>query len=307
MIAVLLHYFHLSTAVWGLCHSFAIYDYVVNENVPVIKYNNIVAFGASAVFVLVSVCGFGQPLQSIYCFSSTQFSFAISSNSYEIFDYCWMSVQKSMIFNFMIPTSILIISNTIFGTMTLRSVVTKQRQVIVESIENSLNILDKCQTMDAAVNGVNLLASDANINTDYIPNVKCCDEMDKVDNILSRPCIHIPIWLSGHWLTNDTRLLADNMRQRLEVDGFLWFEIRFGSAVDCWSIAAELKRHTRLCRFQACHQVLAVFSASLLRVLVPRCGGAWESPVVHNAGDVCNLLQHFSKFHWRLMPSTKMQ
>lgn len=54
MIAVLLHYFHLSTAVWGLCHSFSIYDYVVNENVPVIKYNNLLAFGASAVFVLVS-------------------------------------------------------------------------------------------------------------------------------------------------------------------------------------------------------------------------------------------------------------
>lgn len=55
MIAVLLHYFHLSTAVWGLCHSFSIYDYVVNENIPFIKYNNLLAFGASAVFVLVSV------------------------------------------------------------------------------------------------------------------------------------------------------------------------------------------------------------------------------------------------------------
>lgn len=105
-----------------------------------------------------------------------QFSFAISSNSYEIYDYCWMSVQKSMIFNFMIPTSILIISNTIFGTMTLRSVVSKQRQVIVESIEN---ILDKCQNIEA-VNSVNLLAPDTNLTTDYIPTVKCCDEMDKV-------------------------------------------------------------------------------------------------------------------------------
>lgn len=54
MIAVLLHYFHLSTAVWGLCHSFSIYDYVVNENMPVVKYNNLLAFGGSAVFVLVS-------------------------------------------------------------------------------------------------------------------------------------------------------------------------------------------------------------------------------------------------------------
>lgn len=63
--------------------------------------------------------------------------------------------------------------------MTLKSVVSKQRQVIVESIEN---ILDKCQNIDATVNGVNLLAPEANINTEYISSVKCCDEMDKVSN-----------------------------------------------------------------------------------------------------------------------------
>lgn len=62
--------------------------------------------------------------------------------------------------------------------MTLKSVVSKQRQVIVESIEN---ILDKCQNIDATVNGVNLLAAnDNNINSEYISSVKCCDEMDKV-------------------------------------------------------------------------------------------------------------------------------
>lgn len=53
MIAVLLHYFHLSTAIWGLCHTFTIYDYVINENAPVIKYNNLFAYGGSGVFVLV--------------------------------------------------------------------------------------------------------------------------------------------------------------------------------------------------------------------------------------------------------------
>lgn len=61
--------------------------------------------------------------------------------------------------------------------MTLKAVVSKQRQVIVESIEN---ILDKCQNIDATVNSVNILAPDPNINTEYIPTVKCCDEMDKV-------------------------------------------------------------------------------------------------------------------------------
>lgn len=78
----------------------------------------------------------------------------------------------------MIPTSILIILTTIFGTMTLRSVVSKQRQVIVESIEN---ILDKCQHIDATANNVNLLAPETNnLNSEYIPTVKCCEEMEKV-------------------------------------------------------------------------------------------------------------------------------
>lgn len=94
-----------------------------------------------------------------------------------------MSVQRGMIVNFMIPTSILIIATTIFGTMTLRSVVSKQRQVIVESIEN---ILDRCQHIDATVNGVNLLAPNSNLNSEYIPTVKCCDEMDRV-NFTIRP------------------------------------------------------------------------------------------------------------------------
>lgn len=92
-----------------------------------------------------------------------------------------MSVQRGMIVNFMIPTSMLIIATTIFGTMTLRSVVSKQRQNIVESIEN---ILDKCQHIDATVNGVNLLAPDNNLNNEYIPTVKCCNEMDKVNVII---------------------------------------------------------------------------------------------------------------------------
>lgn len=53
MIAVLLHYFHLSTAIWGLCHSYSIYNYVIRESIPIIKYNNLLAYGVSAVFVLV--------------------------------------------------------------------------------------------------------------------------------------------------------------------------------------------------------------------------------------------------------------
>lgn len=101
-----------------------------------------------------------------------KFSFVISSASYETFDYCWMSVQRGMIVNFMIPISALIVATTIFGTLTLRGVAAKQREVIVESIEN---ILEKCQHIDAVGGGV---VGSGNV----MPSVmeKCCDEMDKV-------------------------------------------------------------------------------------------------------------------------------
>lgn len=77
----------------------------------------------------------------------------------------------------MIPTSLLIVTTTIFGTLTLRTVVSKQRQVIVESIEN---ILEKCQHIDATMASANILAAESNFHVDYVPNVKCCDEMEKV-------------------------------------------------------------------------------------------------------------------------------
>lgn len=53
MIAILLHYFHLSTSLWGLSHTFSIYDFVINDNAPNLKYNNLIAYGGSGVYVLV--------------------------------------------------------------------------------------------------------------------------------------------------------------------------------------------------------------------------------------------------------------
>lgn len=181
-IAVLLHYFHLSTAVWGLCHTFAIYDFVIHDTVPIIKYNNLFAYGGSGVFVLVSpivFISFNRIIRflSVFFSSFPQFSFAVSSTSYEIHEYCWMSVQHGMIINFMIPTSLLIVASTVFGTLTLRTVVSKQRQVIVESIEN---ILEKCQHIDATMASANFLAAENNLHVDFVSHGKCCEEMEKV-------------------------------------------------------------------------------------------------------------------------------
>ena len=179
MIAMLLHYFHLTTAIWGLSHSFTIYDFIINDNTPVLKYNNLISYGTSAVFVLVNfelVAIRFVHLKRNH--SSLQFSFAISSTSYETYDYCWMSVQRGMIINFMIPISMLIVATTIFGTITLRYVVSKQRQVIVESIEN---ILEKCQHIDAA--STHSLNNAGNI-AELVTTAKCCEEMEKVSSVL---------------------------------------------------------------------------------------------------------------------------
>lgn len=73
-----------------------------------------------------------------------------------------MSVQRGMIVNFMIPISALIVATTVLGTLTLKSVVAKQREVMVENIDN---ILEKCQQFDASI----------------IPAIdKNCDEIEKV-------------------------------------------------------------------------------------------------------------------------------
>ncbi|XP_037918317.1 uncharacterized protein LOC119656086 [Hermetia illucens] len=144
MIAILLHYCHLSTAVWGLIYIYIIYDYIVNDCGINLKYNYFMAYGAPAIYVL--------------------FSCAISSTSYEIVEYCWMSVQRGMIVNFMIPVSGIIVASTILGTLCLREIANKQREVIAESIENILENAAKCHEINVG----------SVIETD-----KCCEMDDK--------------------------------------------------------------------------------------------------------------------------------
>lgn len=116
IIAILLHYFHLATAIWGLIYIATLYQFIEKEIIFNLRNNYIIAYCGPAIYVMLS--------------------YAISSTSYEIHNYCWMSVQRGMIVNFMIPVSILIVISTILGTISLRKIVAKQRQVIGESIES---------------------------------------------------------------------------------------------------------------------------------------------------------------------------
>lgn len=123
-----------------------------------------------------------------------------------------------MIINFMIPTSLLIVATTVFGTLTLRTVVSKQRQVIVESIEN---ILEKCQHIDATMASANILAAENNLHVDFVPNVKCCEEMEKVRtkkrNVINITCA-AKIFLFLFFAFS-------GLRKRFEINRFLRFQI----------------------------------------------------------------------------------
>lgn len=146
-----------------------------------------------------------------------------------------------MIVNFMIPTSVLIVVTTILGTLSLRAVVAQQRQVIVESIEN---ILDKCHHIDAAVN--------CNWNGEYVPQIKCCEEMHKRSEELQKVCwclmlfrkivdcqsIELSIFccLVSHlqnirkYLKNKNRQFSSRMNNFSVA--FDWFELLFSQSIN---------------------------------------------------------------------------
>lgn len=54
LIALLLHYLHLSTSIWCLIYIYVIYDLIANECAPKLKYHYLMGYGVPAVYVLVS-------------------------------------------------------------------------------------------------------------------------------------------------------------------------------------------------------------------------------------------------------------
>ncbi|XP_062553791.1 uncharacterized protein LOC134219116 [Armigeres subalbatus] len=124
LIAIVLHYLHLSTSIWCFIYIYVIYDLIVNECGPRLKYNYLMGYGVPAVYVL--------------------FSYASSIDTFEVHRYCWMSIQKGMIVSFMIPISFLIILTTVLGTISLKKISSKQTAILCESIESIIESTSKC-------------------------------------------------------------------------------------------------------------------------------------------------------------------
>uniref|UniRef100_A0A182LY18 glycerol kinase n=1 Tax=Anopheles culicifacies TaxID=139723 RepID=A0A182LY18_9DIPT len=124
LIALLLHYLHLSTSIWCFIYIYVIYDLLANECSPKLKYHYLMGYGIPAVYVL--------------------FSYASSIDRFEVHRYCWMSIQKGMIVSFMVPISFLIILTTVLGTLSLKRISTKQTELLCESIESIIETTSKC-------------------------------------------------------------------------------------------------------------------------------------------------------------------
>lgn len=116
IIAILLHLLHLSTSAWGFIYILAIYQFLKYDKILNLRKCYMAAYGGTSVFILVS--------------------YVFANDGYEIQNYCWMSVQRGMIFSYMVPVSILIISSTFLGTSCLRTITSMQRQAFGDTFES---------------------------------------------------------------------------------------------------------------------------------------------------------------------------
>ncbi|XP_059047931.1 uncharacterized protein LOC131843322 [Achroia grisella] len=118
-IALLLHYTHVSCAMWIVILAAAVSEYSICDTLIPLKYNYLLAYGVPAIVVM--------------------FNYALSMEQYEIKHYCWMSIEKGMVMGFMVPAMILIIINTGIIILGLQSVNRKQAEMLTAKIQELLD------------------------------------------------------------------------------------------------------------------------------------------------------------------------
>ncbi|XP_063543293.1 uncharacterized protein LOC134751757 [Cydia strobilella] len=114
-IALLLHYTHVSCAMWIVALAAAVAEYCVCDTLLPLKYIYLLAYGVPAIVVM--------------------FNYALSMEHYEIKHYCWMSIEKGMVMGFMVPAMILILINTGIIIIGLQSVNRKQAEMLTAKIQ----------------------------------------------------------------------------------------------------------------------------------------------------------------------------
>ncbi|KAJ3662239.1 hypothetical protein Zmor_006595 [Zophobas morio] len=121
IIALILHYSHLLTAFWMFLYCYYIYKRFSSSGVPKSKYFFSVGYGVPLVFCVIS--------------------YFLSPHSFETKRFCFMSVQRGMIINYMLPVSLLIVVTTIYALNGIRKINIELSKLEFSSSAESLNAL----------------------------------------------------------------------------------------------------------------------------------------------------------------------
>lgn len=124
-----------------------------------------------------------------------QFSYAASSNSLEYQKYCFMSIHKNMIINFLVPVFTLIVATTTLGTICLKHIKDKNRDILCESVDSTSHaiangiIMNNGQNIDKFITDKEILASYYLKTSSFTNQLKCCeDQVRTLDISKSRYC-----------------------------------------------------------------------------------------------------------------------
>ncbi|KAF5296047.1 hypothetical protein FQA39_LY12669 [Lamprigera yunnana] len=121
IVALMLHYLHLLTAFWIFLYCYYIYKCFSHNSTPKLKYLFTTAYGVPALLSLIS--------------------FLIAPHSYETKKFCFVSVQKGMLINYMLPISVLIITTTVYSLNGIRKINFELSKLEMTSSADSLNML----------------------------------------------------------------------------------------------------------------------------------------------------------------------
>nr|XP_023026898.1 adhesion G protein-coupled receptor L2-like isoform X2 [Leptinotarsa decemlineata] len=126
IISLILYFLHLMTAVWVCLYCFYVYkrfsnNGLVKERHLKVKYFNIAAYDIPTFLTLAT--------------------YFIAPQSYESKRFCFISVQKGMILNYMLPVSVLIVLTTIYSLSGIRKINMELSKLEINSSAESLNAL----------------------------------------------------------------------------------------------------------------------------------------------------------------------
>ncbi|XP_018327216.1 adhesion G protein-coupled receptor L3-like [Agrilus planipennis] len=121
IVAVLLHYLHLVTAFWIFLYCHYVYQQFSKHICSPTKCMYFLAYGLPSLISLTSL--------------------VITPNSYETRKFCFVSVQRGMLLNYMFPVSCLIVATTVYALNGIRRINLELSKLDVASSAESLNIL----------------------------------------------------------------------------------------------------------------------------------------------------------------------